>query len=126
MNEFPLAVRLVPYVGDPKGDVERFSAGIFAGTALHAAGQSEFAVADHFQFEEINFYVLEPRKLLHVVVKSLLAREFAWWTHDVKEHNIITTVPVLLRLIGSSYDGNLVLQVRYLFLVIGSQSRSQA
>ena len=55
MNEFPLAVCLAPNISLPKGRIERFPVGILGGIVLHTAGQSELAVADHFQFEEINF-----------------------------------------------------------------------
>ena len=54
MNEFPLAVCLAPKIGHPERHLERFPINL-GGNVLHTAGQSELAVADHFQFEEINF-----------------------------------------------------------------------
>ena len=89
MNDFPLAVCLAPKIGLPEGHIDWFPIGTLGGIVLHAAGQSELTVADHLQFEEINFYVLYSRKLRKVIVNRLLA-------HEIRRRPIMSKSPTSL------------------------------
>src|SRR5262249_27816362 len=69
-----------------------------------------------------DFAVLGTDIIRHMGAKTLLPHKLTR-RHYIVEYNIVAALVELHDLIGGGYDGNLVLQVGYLLLVVSSRRR---